>query len=68
MMENVKMYTEEQIIQLKIKADKWDALYLNIAKRYPDYDDDGQEVHTEYSEDADFETIGEIAALAFGFI
>ena len=49
------------------KADKWDKLGEKIAKCYPDYDDDGNELETEEPE-ADLCTIGEFAATAFGWL
>lgn len=61
------MYTEKQIKEFKIKADKWDALSNEIAKCYcnedGEYDEDNPEI-----EDADLGTIGEIAASAFGWL
>lgn len=60
-------YTKEQIEGWKAKAEKWDALGEKIAKCYPDYDDDGEELETE-EPDADLCTIGEHAAHAYGWL
>lgn len=54
------------------KAEKWDSLYEKISKCYGDYDDDGKELPSEYEVEngspADLVTIGEMAAVAFGFL
>lgn len=61
------MYTPEQIEEFKSKAQKWDALGKEIEKCYcnsdGEYDEDNPEV-----EDADLDTIGEMAASAFGWL
>ena len=58
------MYTEEQINEFKIKADKWDALDKEIESFY--IDDDGEEIPDD--ECAGLDAIGEIAASAFGWL
>jgi hypothetical protein len=61
-------YSIEQIEKWKSKAEKWDKLSEEIAKCYPtDYDNEGNELGTEYP-DADLGTIGELAAIAFGWL
>lgn len=59
-------YTKEQIEQMRIKADKWDALGTEIAKFYlntdGEYDKDNPE------KEGDLTDIGECAAAAFGWL
>jgi hypothetical protein len=60
-------YTKEQIKEWKAKAEKWDELDAKISKCYcnsdGDYDEDNPEI-----EDADLCTIGEMAAISFGWM
>lgn len=49
-----------------IKSNKWNELNDKIAKCY--VDENGNELSEEESENIDLVTIGEIAAIAFGFI
>ena len=55
------MYTEEEIEQMRIKAEKWDVLEAKIAKFYEDE-------NGEVEDEGDLISIGEVAASAFGFI
>jgi hypothetical protein len=48
------------------KSIKWDKLHDKIAKCY--FDEDGEELSKDESEDIDLGTIGEISAIAFGFL
>lgn len=48
------------------KAKKWDELEKKIAKCY--VNDEGEELTEEESEGIDLATIGEIAAVEFGFL
>ncbi len=57
--------TKEEIEQLKIKVGKWDALEAKISACY--VDEDGNELQEEDG-GADLCDIGEIAAIAFGFL
>lgn len=61
------MYTEEQIAEWKLKAEKWDNLASEIEQCYcdenGDYIDDDDNDHG-----VDLCTIGEIAATAFGWL
>jgi len=54
--------TQEEYNYLKIRADKWDALDTSISKCY--YDEEGGECDDE----GDLSVIGEIAAMAFGYL
>jgi len=60
-------YTEQQINEWKTKAEKWDALEQRIAKYYPD-EDDYKELNDTEDAEGDLCDIGEIAAIAFGFM
>lgn len=60
-------YTKEQIEEMKKKADKWDALGAKIEKCYCNTDGEYDEENPEI-EGADFSTIGEMAASAFGWL
>ena len=55
------MYTEEEIEQMRIKAEKWDVLEAKIAKFYEDE-------NGEVEDEGDLISIGEVAASAFGFL
>ncbi len=61
------MATEIEINEWKEKSDKWDKLGAEIAKCYEneegEYDEDNPEI-----EGADLGTIGEMAAMAFGWL
>lgn len=58
------MTEQEQIEIWKSKAEKWDKLGEQIARCYPDeYDPQPDDI-----EDADLGTIGEFAAIAFGYL
>lgn len=59
------MYTEEQIQEWKEKAEKWNKLDAQIAACY--VDENGDELQDEDG-GADLGTIGELAAMAFGFL
>jgi len=65
-------YTNEQIEEMANKTKKWDALGEKIAKCYGDYDDEGNELPSEYEEEfgsePDLCTIGEMAASAYGWL
>lgn len=66
-------YTKEQILEFKQKADKWDALEKAIEPIYGRFneEDDEWEDREEYDENDDgggLETVGELAARAFGFM
>ncbi|MFA9191105.1 hypothetical protein AAGV28_06950 [Flavobacterium sp. FZUC8N2.13] len=52
--------------QYKNKADKWDALGEKIARCY--FDENGDDLSEEESEDIDLGTIGEKAAIAYGWL
>lgn len=56
--------TEQEIAQWKKKAEKWDSLDKQVAKFY--VDENGDEI----DEDAggDLGDIGEVAAIAFGYL
>jgi hypothetical protein len=60
-------YTKKQIEEMKKKADKWDALGVEIAKCYCNADGEYDEENPEI-EGADIATIGELAASAFGWM
>ena len=51
--------TTEEYVKLKRKADKWDALAEKIARFYPE---------NETEETGDLCDIGEVAAVAFGWL
>ena len=57
----------EEWDKISTKAAKWDALDAKIAKFYPEYDDDGEEVETDDT-GGDLCDIGEVAAMAFGYL
>lgn len=59
------MYTEQQINEWKSKAEKWDTLEAKIAACY--VDENGDELE-DGDGGADLCDIGEIAAIAFGFL
>lgn len=65
-------YSKKQIEEIAEKAAKWDALGEKIAKCYADYDNNGNELLTEYEEEfgsePDLITIGEMAASAYGWL
>ena len=52
--------------QFQAKAEKWDKLDAKIAKCY--FDEDGEELSEEDSENIDLGTIGQIAASEFGYL
>lgn len=56
-------YTEEQIQQWKRKAEKWDELDEKIGRFY-----DGEEDNEEEGIEGDLCDIGEVAAMAFGYL
>lgn len=58
------MYTEQQIQEWKSKAEKWDALETKIASYY--YDENDNDL--EFGQGGDLCDIGEVAAMAFGFL
>lgn len=61
--------SQEEYEKLKRKAQKWDDLGAKIARCYPP--EPGDEIEgddTDYIEDADLLTIGEIAASAYGWL
>ena len=61
--------TEEELNVLKRKAQKWDELGEKIARCYPP--EPGDEIEgdeTDYIDDADLITIGEMAASAYGWL
>jgi hypothetical protein len=60
------MYTQEQIEQWEKKAEKWDALETEIGKYYPDLDENDNEIDP--IKEGDLTDIGEVAAIAFGFM
>lgn len=61
-------YTTEQIEEWKSKAQKWDALGERIVECYPEsnYDEFGEELDED--EGGDLVTIGEYAAMAYGWL
>jgi len=59
-------YTKEQIEGFKHKAEKWDKLEEQISKFYAD--EDGEYSEDEPEQDGDLCDIGELAAIAFGFM
>ena len=61
------MYTEQQINEWKSKAEKWDALGKQIEKCYVIEDENGEFVEND-DENIDLGTIGEIAAIHFGWV
>lgn len=63
---DMKALVVEYAEQFKHKAEKWDKLEHEIAKKY--IDENGDELTEEQSENIDLGTIGEIAACAFGWI
>ena len=62
------MYTEEQIEEFKTKADKWDALEKQIESVYGQENSEGEWEEYEGDEGGDLSTIGEMAAMAFGYL
>lgn len=65
------MYTEEQIKELRIKAEKWDALGKQIDACYEDSDEEFGELDedgTKEESECDLVTIGELAAIAYGWL
>lgn len=54
-------YTEEELKKMKTKADAWDALDKKIGALYEDEDDNE-------NEEADLLDVGELAAIAFGYL
>lgn len=64
-------YSKEQIEEMVKKAKKWDALGEKIAKCYGDYDDEGNELPSDYEKEfgskPDLGTIGEMVASAYGW-
>lgn len=58
--------SQEQIADWKKKAEKWDALGKEIEKFYCNSDGDYDEENPE--EQGDLCTIGEVAAVAFGWL
>lgn len=66
-------YTQEQIEQWKRKAEKWDALSEKIGRCYkPETKEDLDVVdpngEVDWVDDADLATVGEFAAIAFGYL
>lgn len=59
--------TNDELQLLIKKAENWDKLKLEISKCYCNEDGDYDEDNPEY-EGADLCTIGEIAAIAFGWL
>lgn len=64
--EDLKKIAIEFAEQYKNKADKWEALGEKIAKCY--VDENGDDLSEEESEDIDLGTIGEKAAIAYGWL
>jgi hypothetical protein len=62
------MYSEEQILEWKSKAEKWDALDKKIESCYGAENEDGEWAPFEEEEGCDLDYIGETAARAFGYI
>jgi hypothetical protein len=62
----IEQLFEEQLSKYQHKALKWDELHDKIAKCY--FDEDGEELSEDESDDIDLGTIGEISAIAFGFL
>ena len=60
------MYTEKQIQEWKLKAEKWDALGEKIASFYGNDEDDYD--GEDFDGGGDLVDIGEAAAEAFGFL
>lgn len=62
----------KDFLQLRSKAEKWDNLGAKIDKCYGDYDENNEEMKSEYEEEhgsePDLSTIGEIAASAYGYL
>jgi len=56
--------TQNEIEEMMDKANKWDALEKRIASFY--FDEDGNELLDD--EGGDLLDIGEVAAMAFGFL
>lgn len=57
---------DKAILPFKKKSEKWDKLDAKIAKCY--FDENGDELSEEDSENIDLGTIGEIAASEFGYL
>lgn len=63
---DIKTLALEYAKQFKHKAEKWDKLEHEIAKKY--IDENGDELTDEQLEHIDLSTIGEITATAFGWL
>ena len=60
----MKNLTHQEYIELKRKADKWDALDKRIGEMY--YDENGNELDAD--DGGDLCDIGELAAIAFKYL
>lgn len=58
--------SHEEYIKLVTKAAQWDALYEKIAAFYPE--EEPGHIHQADDEGGDLGDIGEVAAMAFGFM
>lgn len=67
-MYDVKTLSEEQLYEVVVKANKWDALDEKIGTFYPE-DTDEELPFGEFDENSDgLISIGEAAAMAFGYL
>jgi hypothetical protein len=64
--EHIKNRAIEYADQFKVKAEKWEDLGEKIARCY--FDENGDDLSEEESENIDLGTIGEIAASAYGWL
>ena len=64
--DKIEQLFDEELSKYQHKALKWDELENKIAKCY--VNENGDELDKEDSEDIDLETIGKIAASAFGWL
>jgi len=64
-MSTTKKPTQAQIAEWKKKAEKWDALDAKLQNIY--FDEEGNE-REDVDGDTDLGTIGEICAMAFGYL
>ena len=55
---------EQELEKLRRKAESWDALRKKIDKFYPYDEETGEELES----DGDLGDIGEVAAIAFGYL
>ncbi|HEX8333298.1 MAG TPA: hypothetical protein VF622_11775 [Segetibacter sp.] len=61
-------YTESEINEFKKKADKWDALEKQIESVYGKENAEGEWEEFDDNEGGDLCDIGEMAAMAFGYL